>query len=239
MPKRTPKPTRSPTGQPATASPVASSFAFLSSHTLLDVVQWPTKTQQSRVSAMPPKRRPPARQASPEPPTKKRASKLAKEHGVTAAQEAEIREAWKLFAREHSDYPDEKEGVLEAGESTRPHRAPASVPEILDTLDPESDGWIPFSHFFAYAALRLLQASSAPDHQAAEIDAAFALFTEGSKGKKIKMSQLRRIANQIKEEVGDDVLRDMILEANGGAGVEAGVGREEFEGVMRRAGVFG
>lgn len=116
---------------------------------------------------------------------------------------------------------------------------PSSLPEILETLDPESDGWITFAHFFAYAALRLLQASSAPDHQAAEIDAAFALFTEGSKGKKIKMSQLRRIANQIKEEVGDDVLRDMILEANGGAGVEAGVGREEFEGVMRRAGVFG
>jgi len=39
-------------------------------------------------------------------------------------------------------------------------------------------------------------------------------------------------------ECGEGVLRDMILEANGGAGVGKGVGREEFEGVMRRAGVF-
>jgi len=38
--------------------------------------------------------------------------------------------------------------------------------------------------------------------------------------------------------VSDDLLRDMILEANGGAGVGKGVERDEFEGIMRRAGVW-
>lgn len=38
--------------------------------------------------------------------------------------------------------------------------------------------------------------------------------------------------------VTEEVLRDMILEANGGAGVGAGVGKGEFDGVMRRAGVW-
>lgn len=39
-------------------------------------------------------------------------------------------------------------------------------------------------------------------------------------------------------EVSEEVLRDMILEANGGAGVQRGVKREEFEGVMKRAGMW-
>lgn len=51
---------------------------------------------------------------------------------------------------------------------------------------------------------------------------------------------LRRVAKELKMdgEAGEAVLKDMILEANGGAGVGVGVGREEFEGVMRRAGIF-
>jgi hypothetical protein len=40
------------------------------------------------------------------------------------------------------------------------------------------------------------------------------------------------------EEVAEDLLRDMIQEANGGAGVSAGVKKEDFDAVMRRAGVW-
>ena len=40
------------------------------------------------------------------------------------------------------------------------------------------------------------------------------------------------------DEVGDDLLRDMILEANGGDGVAAGVNVEQFRDVLSRAGVF-
>jgi hypothetical protein len=42
----------------------------------------------------------------------KRASKLAKENGLSADQEAEIREAYALFAVHHPDHEDAKEGVL-------------------------------------------------------------------------------------------------------------------------------
>jgi hypothetical protein len=42
----------------------------------------------------------------------KRASKLAKENGLSADQEAEIREAFALFAVHHPDHEDAKEGVL-------------------------------------------------------------------------------------------------------------------------------
>lgn len=38
--------------------------------------------------------------------------------------------------------------------------------------------------------------------------------------------------------MGEELLRDMILEANGGAGVGEGVSLEQFRDVMMRAGVF-
>jgi Ca2+-binding EF-hand superfamily protein len=72
----------------------------------------------------------------------------------------------------------------------------------------------------------------------AEVDAAFQLFTKGTDGP-ITLGHLRRIARELKEDsLGDDLLRDMILEANGGAGVNSGVTLEQFHDVMTRAGVF-
>ncbi len=57
-------------------------------------------------------------------------------------------------------------------------------------------------------------------------------------GEVITMQTLKRVAKVLKEDVDEKVLRDMILEANGGSGVRKGVGREEFGEVMRRAGVL-
>ena len=42
----------------------------------------------------------------------------------------------------------------------------------------------------------------------------------------------------LKEDVDEELLKDMILEANGGVGVARGVGVEEFDGVMKGAGVL-
>lgn len=70
-----------------------------------------------------------------------------------------------------------------------------------------------------------------------EVEQAYNLFTNGTKGP-ITMGMLKRVAAALKEDVSDDLLRDMILEANGGAGVGQGVGRDEFANVMRRAGVW-
>lgn len=71
----------------------------------------------------------------------------------------------------------------------------------------------------------------------AEVDTAFQLFTRGTDGP-ITLSHLRRIARELKEDSGDALLRDMILEANGGAGVDVGVSLEQFHEIMLRAGVF-
>lgn len=85
-----------------------------------------------------------------------------------------------------------------------------------------------------------------------EIAHAFALFTHNRYGQgdelpehghaRITLADLKRIARELREDVDEKVLRMMIEEANGESGrgvVERGVGRGEFEGVMRRAGVLG
>lgn len=79
------------------------------------------------------------------------------------------------------------------------------------------------------------------DDDQKEVEDAWKLFTGGKERDRIGIGDLKRVAKELKMEgeCGEDRLRDMILEANGGGGVNRGVGREDFEGVMRRAGVFG
>lgn len=108
--------------------------------------------------------------------------------------------------------------------------------EILSALDPTLSGYVPYSPFISIAAAKLR--SRDDDAMAAEVDDAYQLFTRGTDGP-ITLSHLRRIARDLKEDsVGDDLLKDMILEGNGGAGLSAGVTLEQFHDVMTRAGVF-
>ena len=64
------------------------------------------------------------------------------------------------------------------------------------------------------------------------------LAASGTTAPAITMAHLKRVAALLKEDVADDLLKDMILEANGGAGVARGVRRDEFDAVLRRAGVW-
>jgi Ca2+-binding EF-hand superfamily protein len=78
------------------------------------------------------------------------------------------------------------------------------------------------------------------ESNAEEVGAAYRLFTHGGTGP-ITIAHLRRVAKELREDVPDDVLKDMILEANGGLKGKGrdigGVSLEEFEDVMRRAGL--
>lgn len=88
-----------------------------------------------------------------------------------------------------------------------------------------------------------------------EVEAAFRLFLEaggedrGGKRRegeeRITMKGLTKVAKELGSEggggsMGEDVLRNMIMEANGLGpdGVGRGVGKGEFADVMRRAGVY-
>ena len=89
----------------------------------------------------------------------------------------------------------------------------------------------------AICALKLQSREDNPEKHAQEVEEAYLLFTRGGE-ECITLATLRRVARALKEDVSDEVLKDMILEANGGAGVQRGVKKEEFEVVMKRAGMW-
>ncbi|KAL1615160.1 hypothetical protein SLS54_009242 [Diplodia seriata] len=185
---------------------------------------------------------------------------LAKEHDITATQEASIRDAFGLFARQHDAYPQTT--VIRASDARRVMIALGfditreDVRDMVEVLDPEGEGWIAWEHFAGYAAVwyHAEQAAAAEDGDGAaggveagsgsreEVERAFRLFTGGAM-RPIRVADLKRVARELREEVDEEVLWDMVVEANGERKSKEGVGRgvelEDFEQVMRRAGVFG
>lgn len=114
---------------------------------------------------------------------------------------------------------------------------PSELKEFISILDPDGEGFAIYSSFVAICALKIHAKKDDSGARDEEVEEAFRLFTNGTEGP-ITMAMLKRVAAALREDVSDDLLRDMILEANGGAGVGKGVGREEFAEVMRRAGVW-
>ncbi|KAJ5246446.1 hypothetical protein N7468_001429 [Penicillium chermesinum] len=191
---------------------------------------------------MPPKRRGAASSSSSTAPKRGRQSKLAKENNITAEEENEIKEVFGLFASPNEEFPDEKAGVIPREDVRKamvalglPPEDSTELSEILSALDPTLTGYIPYGPFLSVVAAKLR--SRDDEDMAAEADEAYRLFTRGTSGP-ISLSMLRRIARELKENVDDELLKDMILEANGGAGVHAGVTLEQFHDVMMRAGVL-
>ncbi|KAL1646034.1 hypothetical protein SLS58_003454 [Diplodia intermedia] len=197
-----------------------------------------------------------------QPPPAPRRSKLAKEHDISATQEASIRDAFGLFARRHDAYPATT--VIRASDARRVmialgfDMAREDVRDMVEVLDPEGEGWIAWEHFAGYAAVwyHAEQAAAAAEDgdgdgaagveagsgSREEVERAFRLFTGGAM-RPIRVADLKRVARELREEVDEDVLWDMVVEANGERKSKEGVGRgvelEDFEQVMRRAGVFG
>lgn len=128
----------------------------------------------------------------------------------------------------------------------------SEVPSILSTIDPLNTGFVDFVPFLSYAAIALHSKEEGSHEEeddddeyqeesnAEEVKAAYKLFTHGGPGP-ITLAHLRRVAKELREDVPDELLKDMILEANGGAkqrGTDVGgVGLEDFESVMKRAGL--
>ncbi|KAI1175515.1 EF-hand [Nemania sp. FL0916] len=213
------------------------------------------KSLARMTTARPRKSAAPAKDAPP----KERQSKLAKEHNISAREEREIKEAFALFAE---PMDGEKEGVIPTKDVRRAMVAlgiPPTKPELaefISILDPEDEGHATYEPFLAICALKLHARSDEDgDAHTAEVDEAFRLFTAAAnpssgssiidagvggygEGGTLTLAHLKRIALTLKQDVDEALLRDMVLEANGGAGVGRGVSKAEFEDVMRRAGAW-
>ncbi|CZR57186.1 probable calmodulin [Phialocephala subalpina] len=172
---------------------------------------------------------------------KAKQSRLAKEHNITAAEEIEIKEAFELFSMKQKG---EKEGVIPIEDVRRAMMALDIPPEkdelkeFISILDPEEEGFAVYSSFVGICSLKFHNRSRTSDSHAKEVDEAFKLFTNGTGETRITLETLKKVAKSLREEPEEDLLRDMILEANGGAGVGRGVEKDEFERILRRAGVW-
>ncbi|RPB23615.1 EF-hand [Terfezia boudieri ATCC MYA-4762] len=172
---------------------------------------------------------PPRREGTKSTSTTRKTSKLAKELKLTAEEEDEIREAFDMFV--DKDGPpgeiqttDVRKAMLALGfEASRVEMA-----EIIDTLDPENEGIVMWDSFIRLCALKMKYR----DEQA-ELERAYRLFTNNTDGP-ITIFDLKRIARELKENVTDEQLTDMLMEASGGMTVNL----NEFEGVMKRAGAL-
>ncbi len=116
-----------------------------------------------------------------------------------------------------------------------PPSSATELREFIEILDINEDGYVTYPNFVSVCALKINNRSDESKEE--EVSEAFKLFTRGTDGP-ITIHHLRRVAKELKEEISDDMLRNMILEANGGAGVNRGVGIQDFQGVMTRAGIF-
>lgn len=114
---------------------------------------------------------------------------------------------------------------------------PEELETYIEILDSEEEGFAEYSSFVAICALKFQHRGKNSDARAAQVDEAFALFAKDGE-EKITLQTLEEVAKAIGDEVDEDLLRDMILEANGGKGVGRGVEKREFEEVLKRAGVW-
>ncbi|KAI5845980.1 ef-hand superfamily Ca2+-modulated protein [Tricharina praecox] len=156
-------------------------------------------------------------------------SALAKSLSLSAAEEREVSEAWSLFSTgDAMNSSDVRNALIALGLEP----SATELSEILEAIVDEDEGTVAYEQFLEVAALKLRSTSSHDDSE--EVDEAFRLFTTGNR---ITMHDLKRIAAELKEEVSEQQLRDMIAEATKGESGR-GVTIDEFEGVMRRAGVL-
>ena len=118
--------------------------------------------------------------------------------------------------------------------------SPSDLKDLLEVADPDDEGEISYEAFVAVAALMLGRKDESGDAHEKEVDEAWGLFVRmgGDGDERITMAGLRRVAKLLNEDVSEQVLKDMVMEANGGRGIREGVARGEFVGVMTRAGVF-
>lgn len=106
---------------------------------------------------------------------------------------------------------------------------------IISAVDPTDSNVVTYEPFLSVCAMKLHARTS--DSISEEIESAYHLFTKGSDGP-ITLAHLRRVARDLKEDVSEDLLRNMITLGNGGDNLQKGVDLEQFRDVMTRAGVF-
>lgn len=143
---------------------------------------------------------------------------------MAALTDEQIREAFHLFDADGSGAIDGEEMALAMKGLGFGDLSRDEVDHILRTMRCDANGLVPYAEFE-----KMVKSRMAPRDSPEEILKAFQLFDLDKKGK-ISFENLREVAKLLGEDPGEDVLREMIMEADeDGDGV---VSLEEFKHVM-------
>ena len=157
------------------------------------------------------------------PPRKK---KVANNHDLDDSQISEVREAFDLVAQGTDTIP--MTSVVSAMSALGIDVTPTdrkSITAHLKAIDPRE---VSFDAFLDVCALKLQTRDKAES-----VANAFALFDTSGTGK-ITIHDLRRISKELGEDIKEQELMDMMIEA----GDLNGINESQFEDVMTRAGVL-
>merc|ERR1711934_1304078 len=148
---------------------------------------------------------------------------------LTAQQVNEIREAFDLFDTDGSGAIDAKElKVAMRALGFEPKKE--EIRKMVNDMDKDGDGTVDFDEFMILMSGKMGGKDAKDD-----IIKAFKLFDEDETGK-VSFKNLKRVAKELGESMGDDELQEMIDEADTDGDGE--INEEEFLRIMKKAGVF-
>ncbi|XP_008977827.1 centrin-1 [Callithrix jacchus] len=148
---------------------------------------------------------------------------------LTEDQKQEIREAFDLFDVDGSGTIDVKElKVAMRALGFEPRKE--EMKKMISEVDKEGTGKISFNDFLAVMTQKMSEKDTKE-----EILKAFRLFDDDETGK-ISFKNLKRVANELGENLTDEELQEMIDEADRDGDGE--VNEEEFLRIMRKTNLY-
>ncbi|XP_055148601.1 centrin-1 [Symphalangus syndactylus] len=155
--------------------------------------------------------------------------KVAPKPELTEDQKQEVREAFDLFDVDGSGTIDVKElKVAMRALGFEPRKE--EMKKMISEMDKEGTGKISFNDFLAVMTQKMSEKDTKED-----ILKAFRLFDDDETGK-ISYKNLKRVANELGENLTDEELQEMIDEADRDGDGE--VNEEEFLRMMRKTNLY-
>ncbi|XP_004579668.1 centrin-1 [Ochotona princeps] len=148
---------------------------------------------------------------------------------LTEEQKQEVREAFDLFDADGSGTIDVKElKVAMRALGFEPKKE--EIKKMISEVDKEGTGKISFNDFLAVMTQKMAEKDTKE-----EILKAFRLFDDDETGK-ISFKNLKRVANELGENLTDEELQEMIDEADRDGDGE--VNEEEFLKIMKKTSLY-
>ncbi|KAF8819391.1 putative centrin [Cardiosporidium cionae] len=148
---------------------------------------------------------------------------------LTDQQRQEIKEAFDLFDTDGSGKIDRKE-LMVAMKALGFEPNKEEVRRMVDEVDKDGSGTIGLSDYIEFMTRKMSERDPLE-----EMSKAFRLFDHDSSGY-ITFEKLKRVAEELGENMTDDELREMIYEADRSG--DGKVNIDDFQRIMRKSNLF-